>query len=279
MDLLGWRREGAMKFGVCVNLLNGGTATGVNFAERIAELGYDYIELPLGEMMPLNRSEFEGIKYKLSEAGIACYACNNFIKKGLKLVGPDVDTKAVQEYCVKAIQRANELRVARIGFGSPWAKGIPEGFPRGEAWNQMVELCRYLGPVAKEYGIIITLEHNNQSETNHLNWLWEVNKLAEEVDHPNIQLLVDYYHIGIEREPIEHVVRYGDKIKHVHFAKILGRGYPHRIEEDDKYLEFIHALNQIGYDGGLSIEAYSTQFEADGAATLQFFKQYFNRER
>lgn len=264
-----------MKFGVCVNLLEPG-GTGISFAKDISRFGYDYIELPLGEMLQRDEAELLKIRETLKELDLKCLACNNFMKRDLKLVGPDVDRAAIASYCERALQYAATLGATRVGLGSPWAKSIPDGFSREKAWEQMLELCcTTLGPLGEKYGITVALEHNNKTETNHLNYLWEIHQLVEEVSHPNIKTLTDYYHLCIEDEPMEGVVRAGANIRHIHFAKIDGRRYPKRLDEDDRYAAFIDAVRQIGYDDCVSIEAYSEDFQTDGAAALQFFRENF----
>lgn len=265
-----------MKFGVCVNMLkNTPTDTGIGFVEKIAEFGYDYIELPLYEIMMLSEAEFDGLKARLKSARIPCRVCNNFFPKNLKLTGPDVDHKSVRKYYTAAIKRASLLGVKFIVFGSPWAKAVPVGFSKNEAYQQLVELNKEIASVAAKYNIVIALEHNNKAETNILNQLHEVGKLAECVNHPNIKVLVDYFHIAAENEPILNVVHYGANIVHTHFARYEGRRYPKDMSEDKNYQTFINALKRIHYDGGVSIEAYSDDFDLDALATLKFFKENF----
>lgn len=52
--------------------------TGIEFLGKIAELGYDYVELPLAEMTALLDEEFEEIKKTVERSGIRCETCNNF---------------------------------------------------------------------------------------------------------------------------------------------------------------------------------------------------------
>lgn len=264
-----------MRFGVCVNLLPRSSPSGIEFASHIAQMGYDYIELPLGPLMELDDHEVQTVGRILNETGLPCWSCNDFIRKGMKLVGPDADPPAIRDYCVRALDRAALLGAGRVVLGSPWAKAVPEGFSRTQAWEQMLALCRFLGPEAQARGLTVVVEHNNRTETNFLNQLWEVDQLVQEADHPHLRAVVDYFHICTEDEPMDHITACGPRLSHVHFAKIHGRTYPCQLEEDDRYLPFLQALHQIGYDGGVSIEAHSPQFLSDGPAALSFFRRYF----
>ena len=265
-----------MKFGVCVNLLKKTPKdTGLDFARKIVEFGYDYIELPLGELMMLSETEFDVFKNRVKAIGIQCYACNNFFPKDLKLTGPDVNHEAIRKYYIAALKRASALGVQYVVFGSPLSKAVPSGFSKDEAYQQLVKLNKEIGPVAAENNIVIALEHNNYTETNILNQLHEVGKLAENLNHPNIKVLVDYFHIATEKESITNIIRYGYNIVHTHFARYEGRSYSKDMSEDKYYLPYINALKEIHYEGGVSIEAYSDDFNLDAPATLKFFKENF----
>lgn len=245
------------------------------FSNEISKIGYDYIELPLSELMLLDEADFQTVANTVRNSDLKCHVCNNFIKKGLKLVGPDAALAPSLTYCKSALSRAEQLGAGIVVLGSPWAKNIPEAFSRETAHDQMLAFCQALGPIAASHNITVVLEHNNKTETNYLNQLWEVNALAEETNHPNIKILVDYYHLCIEDEPIEHVERFAHNIRHIHFAKIEGRRYPVCLDEDCRYQRFIAALHNGGYDGSISMEAFSSDFQTDGRAALKFFKDNF----
>jgi sugar phosphate isomerase/epimerase len=76
----------------------------------------------------------------------------------------------------------------------------------------------------------------------------------------------------IENEDPEIVRTAKDHIVHLHFANPAGRRWPHSPDEDPVYAKFFQILKDINYQGGLSIEGNGT-FEADGAASLAFFKE------
>ena len=84
-------------------------------------------------------------------------------------------------------------------------------------------------------------------------------------------MLADYYHLALEREPIEHVAKVAKSIRHVHFSIPNGRGYPH--EADDHFAAFCRQLTESGYDDRMSVEAYSQDFERDAEATLTLMKR------
>jgi sugar phosphate isomerase/epimerase len=62
-----------------------------------------------------------------------------------------------------------------------------------KAWEQLADTCLILGREASKYDITIVIEPLNKSETNIINSVAEGYKLAQQVNHPNVKLLADFY--------------------------------------------------------------------------------------
>jgi D-psicose/D-tagatose/L-ribulose 3-epimerase len=263
-----------VKFGCCLNMVaTGSDGTGIEKLEKLAELGYDYVELPLAELMALTREEFDEVKKKVKRSGICCETCNNFFPSTIHLTGTDVHMQEVMVYVDKALGRAGELGARYVVFGSGKAKGVPEGFPIEEGYLQVTELLKQVSPLAEKHGIMIVIEPLRKQECNLINTFEEGCLLAAAVAVPNVKVLVDFYHMAVEREPVEHLLMMGkENLRHVHFANPIGRAYPNQDDEAD-YKPFFDALKVIGYDERISCEAYAKDFETEAKKTLAFFKQ------
>ena len=95
--------------------------------------------------------------------------------------------------------------------------------------------------------------------------------LESDVNHPNVKLLSDYFHVIANHDNIEDIRAIGE-FGHIHIAAGKGRLYP-LSEEGEQYREFIGALKAAGYDGRISIEGKTTEIEKDGAAALALLKK------
>ena len=265
-----------MKFGCCLNMIaSTSDGIGLEFIEKLAEIGFDYAELPLAEMMALSDDDFSKLKERVKKSGIACETCNNFFQKTVRLTGKDVDMETVMQYVEKALSRAQELHIERLVFGSGGAKNVPDGFPMEEGYKQVVELLKKINPIAKEKRITIVIEPLRKVECNLINTFEEGCQLAKDVDGDNVKVLVDFYHLTEEKEPVEHLLKYGKEyLQHVHFAYPKDRIYPSDINEAD-YRPFIKALKEIEYDLRISCEAYTDNFEESATLALAFLKKYF----
>ena len=128
---------------------------------------------------------------------------------------------------------------------------------RGRAHS--VETIAWLADEAAASGITIGLEFCNRYETNVLNTTAQTLAFIEEVGRDNVVAHLDTYHMNIEetsfREPVLEAAAAG-RLGYVHVGEShrgqLGTGtVPWR--------EFFGALHEVGYDGTITFESFSSQ--------------------
>ena len=261
-----------MRIGFCTNLINTqADGTGSQFLKKGKEAGFDYVELPLAETVALNDADYHSLKEELTVSGLKCEACNNFFPPDIRLTGNDTDQQIIEDYITKAFRRAADLGVKVIAFGSPRSKNIPEGFPMGKAWIQMVELLRFMDPLVKEKAITIAIEPISKGESNFISTAAEGLRLVKDADRDNIRLLIDYYHLALEKEDPEIIREAAPYLTHIHFADPEDRAYPQVLKGE--YVTFVKFLKQIGYDGLISIEALSKNFDHDAKPAVEVMRQ------
>jgi D-psicose/D-tagatose/L-ribulose 3-epimerase len=268
-----------MRFGCCGNLAVPGQI-GLEIIEPAARFGFDYVELPLARLTALSEEEFQEVKKRVAASGIRCESCNDCFPAELRLTGPQADMGQIEAYLRKAFARAEELGVQIVVFGSGGAKTAPEGFPLDQAFEQVVAVGKLMAPLAKEHGIVIAIEPLRKPECNLINSFREGVELARRIDHENMKVLMDMYHMTWEKESPDIMREYGKEfLRHIHFANPkLGakdeRTYPAALDEWD-YQPFIDAVKACGYDGRISLEAYCSDFEEQAPKALQFLRENF----
>jgi D-psicose/D-tagatose/L-ribulose 3-epimerase len=261
-----------MKIGCCTNMLAAQPdGTGIEYIEKLKEIGYDYIELPLAQIAELSGGEFSVLKLRVNTTGLRCEVCNNFFPSQIRLTGSEVNYQIIESYLEAALERACQLGVKIIVFGSSGAKNVPEGFPVDRAWEQLVVLLRYISDKINTCGITIAIEPLNKLESNIINTSEEGLRLAKEVDKENIKLLVDYYHMAAEKEDVKCLLNAGDFVRHIHFASPALRVFPSETDIDD-YTPFLNGLKEIGYNDRISVEAYTKDFCKDSKKALALLK-------
>lgn len=249
-----------MKVGCCVSMVS--EQRGGSGSERIPALaaaGYDYVEMPLAQMMELADEEFDLLAENVGRSGIPCEACNNFFPPTIRLTGSDVNIRLVEEYIDKALDRSHRLGAKIIVFGSSGAKNVPAGFDHRKAWEQIVDVLRVIDEQIGERDITVAIEPLCKRESNIVNNAREGWMLATQVDRRHIMLLIDYYHLTVEGEDQSIIAQVSGYLRHLHVANPQGRLFP-KPGDDADYRTFFHHLRHAGYDGRVSIEAYTENF-------------------
>lgn len=68
-----------MKLGCCLNMLGDkNDAVGRRYIGTLKEAGYDYMELPLAQIMELSETSFSELAEEAEKTGLPCECCNNF---------------------------------------------------------------------------------------------------------------------------------------------------------------------------------------------------------
>ncbi len=260
-----------MRFGCCGSMISPSTdPIGIETVETLAEIGFDYIELSLADLAALPEGEFGHLARRLGRSGIRCEACNNFFPRTIRLTGAEARLDAALRYTRRALERADRLGARVVVFGSAGAKNVPEGFPRSTAWSQIVGLLEHLGPMAAQHNLTVAIEPINHLESNIVNLAAEGLRLARQVQHPNVQLLIDYYHLSIEQESPDIIREAGTAIRHLHVAGIEGRRFP--AEMTPSCSRFFQRIREVQYPGRCSIEAFTHDFPADARKALRLLR-------
>ena len=266
-----------MRFGICGSMVaSQPDGTGIEIVEQVREIGYDYIELSLAHVAALPDDAFNTLRKRLQASGLACEACNNFFPRAVRLTGPEVDWSQVRQYIQLAVRRAASLGVQVIVFGSSAAKNVPEGYPTYRAWQQIVTALHLAADEAGPKGIVIAIEPLNRQESNIVNSVAEGLALMQRVKRDEVQMLADYYHMAFEGEDLSILRQTGPALRHVHFARVAGRTYPHEVEPD--FQVFFNELKANGYTGRVSVEGFSNDFYRDAVAALAVVRRLAQAE-
>ena len=239
-----------MKIGICV-----GVQEAPEMIRLAAELGYDYVELPLAPVMELDDEGFSRIKQILADERIDCECMNVFIPAAVRLTGADADEAKIREYANGALARAHDIGAGIVVLGSGGARNIPEGFSREKAFEQLARALVVISGAAAKFGITIAIEPLNRGETNVIHNLGDADKLMKATGRANIKVLLDYYHFMLESDSpdtLRRMLREG-KIVHSHFAEPVERAYPKTVKPE--YAAIFDLLRSEGYDARCSIEA------------------------
>ncbi|PYQ09057.1 MAG: sugar phosphate isomerase [Acidobacteria bacterium] len=244
--------------------------------KTVAGCGYDYLEPALSKAVALSPKALAAARQDVQASGLRVETMNWFLPgSDIKLTGPTVDREQVRAYLEKSLALAESFGAKVIVFGSPAARTVPDGFPREKAWAQLVDFLRLAGQVieTRGYGMVIGIEALRKPETNIVNSVAEALRLAREVRHPRVKLIVDFYHLAFENEDPDVVLQAGDRVAHVQIADPAQRSFPKDDPAEPRYRRFFDNLRKIGYRGRISVEAESKDLAGDCGPALQFLKR------
>jgi sugar phosphate isomerase/epimerase len=248
----------------------------LNEIETAKSIGFDYVELRTSEIAALSAEEFEKLAEKLKRLELPSPVMYLFIPGSIKLTGPNIDKRRQMEYVTRALDRVSRLGARVITFGSGAARQVPEGFSKREAFNQLVEFCKRLGPEARARKLTIAIEPQRRQECNIINSVAEALDLVSAVSDPAIQLMVDFYHLSEEKEDATVILRARLHIRHLHIANPVGRVVPLNRSEYD-YGPFFENLKRIGYEGRISVETGGQELTQTAAQSITFLRSAFSR--
>ncbi len=232
-------------FGVCCDLGN---------VPDLKDAGFDFWEGGVwGAFKPENdETWWAEQRKKLTAAALPIRSCNGFLPGKFRLTGPKASFDAPLAYAAKACQRADEVGLKTIVFGSGGARNAPEGYPIDKAVAEFTEFCKRLADKIQKNNVTIVLEPLQPKEANLLNFVSQGIEIVDKIGSPRIQCLADIFHMMQGGENADSIVKAGSRLKHTHIAEVKTRQYPGK--DKCNFLPYFAALKKIGYCGGISCE-------------------------
>ena len=246
-----------------------GICTGQANAAALQAAGADFVEENVQSFLLPEQPDFS-----FQPAALPVRRANCFLPAALKCVGPVVDMARLLRYASVAFQRAHQAGIDIIVFGSGGARQIPDGLSKSIAEQQFAMLLRELGPLAANQGVAVVIEPLNRMECNFINSVPEAAALVAACNHPNIQLLADFYHMLRDDQSPDDIRRHGARLRHVHLAEQANRTPP-GVAGDD-FRPFLKALAQVNYRGAISIEANWGDLPAEAGHAVAELRRQIN---
>ena len=230
--------------------------------DKIKSGGFDGAEIAL-----FDPAEFDGpgIRRVFAQAGLGLTVCSVMSKEN----NPVSESAVVRQKALDHL-RASVAAVAEAGAeilaGPLYAPlgELPGRRRNSDEWKRAVELYQTLGPALDAHGVTIALEPLNRFETYFLNTAVDAAEFCRQVSHPRVGVLFDTFHANIEEKSIADGYRtVGPHLKHVHTCE-NDRGTPGTGHVD--WTGVFQALNDVNYDGWLTIESFGSAIVEIAAA-------------
>ncbi len=221
--------------------------------ENIKEIGYEGIEIPLGDG---DVKHYTNLHKNISNLGLAC-TCVTSLVEDSNIASPDATIRqAGLDHIKWAIDIAVALNAKVITgpFHSAFAyfTGVPPTLDE-KKWS--IEYLQLAGEYAAQAGIQLAPEALNRFECYLINTMADMKAHLDQVNHPNVGAIYDTHHANIEeKSQREAILTIQPYLNHVHISE-NDRGTPGKGQIN--WSEVFTALKEVNYDGWVTIEAFS----------------------
>ncbi len=244
--------------------------------KKAKELGYDAIEVHTREIADL---DFEAISKTTQQCGVSIAmivtgrlnteGCGSLIDDRPYVV--DATILGMKKY----IDMAAKVN-ADIVIG--WVKGkVPPGGNYKKYIDRLAGNLKILEKYGVEKNVKLHLEVINHYEVNIFTTAQETVDFIERYDLKNCYVHLDTFHMGIEEtHPIKAIQLCKGKLGYMHLADNTRR-YPGSGQFE--FHKILKALDEIGYDGYLSIECFPyPDGETAAIRSIHYLKELFSED-
>jgi sugar phosphate isomerase/epimerase len=195
--------------------------------------------------------------------------------EGLHLTAPDAGVRqSSAEYLKALVHFCGDLGGTVMVFGSPKQRSLVPPTTRAEAWERAKEVFAAAGHTCRERGVTLTIEALGPKETDFINTLDESTRMADEIDHPSIGVMLDMKAMSTMPDGIIGTTRrFGGRARHFHVNQPNGKGVGMPTAPDDPphpdLPATLAALVETGYRGWVSCEPFDYNPDPDTIAQKQ----------
>ena len=230
----------------------------------VGDAGYEGIEVAaftlvkegVQEISPARRKEMVST---MKDAGIECTGLHWLLApppRGLHITTPDaaVRRKTIA-YLDELIDFCGDLGGHYMIFGSPKQRNT-RGTSIEEANKYFAEGLARVADHAQQRDVMILIEHLGSGATDVVNTLAEALEVVKDVNHPAVQIMLDFHNTDDETEPFDVLLKkYYEYIHYIHVQEMDGKHLGTGTAVDD-YVKSFQTLKDLGYDGWISLEVF-----------------------
>ncbi len=237
------------------------TGDTLDLVDRVRELGFDAIDVGLGEVPP----PFDPavLRRRLAATGLhATLATSLNAQRDITSEEPSIRQTGIT-FLTNAVRLCGEVGAA--GLIGPIhselrRQRLDPPATREERWKRCVDGLAAVAREAEATGVTVAVEVLNRFENDFLTTTADGVRLCKAIGNPRLGLLLDTFHMNIEERNLGDAIRSAaGHITHFHTCE-NDRGAPGTGHIN--WTEIRDALRQVGYDGTCTIESYNPDIPA-----------------
>lgn len=246
-----------MRFGINTFLFTSPfTTDSVKLFPKFKKWGFETVEIPVEDPSHIDPAK---VKAALDKNGLVCGSVCACMGPDRDLRGTPEQQKTGLEYMMRLIDQMVVLDCPSLIGPVYSAVGRADAVEPAEykkQWATVVGHLKTLAKYAQSKGRQVCLEPLNRFETDFINTCDQGLKMLKAVGNPALRLHLDTFHMNIEeKNQGDSLRKAGKTLGHFH-ACGSDRGTPGKDHIDWKSI--VKALKDIGYDGDVVIESFTT---------------------
>jgi sugar phosphate isomerase/epimerase len=233
-----------------------------------ADLGFDGVEIApftiaehVADIPPDRRRQ---IVKAAADAGVEIVGLHwLFVSpKGLHLTTPDASVRQKSiDYLRHLADFCGDVGGKVMIFGSPKQRNVEPPTTFADAWRWAGEVFLAAADTFAARGVTLCFEALAPAETNFINTLDESTRLADEIGHPNVDVMIDCKAMSSMPDGVVGTIRrFGRRAKHFHANEAGGKGVGMPIGPGEPpaidFAATFKTLIETGYDRWISVEPF-----------------------
>ena len=246
-----------MRFGINTFLFTSPfTTESTKLFKKFKEWGFETVEIPIEDPSHIDPAK---VKAAADKAGLAIGSVCACMGPGRDFRGSEEEQKTAMEYCKAIAEQAAALGCPRVIGPIYSVVGLTGAHDDAEKKQQFETVVKNLKPLAAHaaaQGVELCIEPLNRFETDFLNTVDQGLKLVKAVGAKNVKLHLDTFHMNIEEKNQPEAIRKAGRLLGHFHACGTDRGTPGN--DSLQWKPIVQALKEVGYDGDIVIESFTT---------------------
>lgn len=225
------------------------------YAKKVANLGFDVLEISAGDLVNMSDAEIEKLKATAKDVNIEITSNLGPPKdKDVASTDPAVRQAGI-DFLTDILKGMGKLGSRQlIGVLHTYWPNDFQDLDKEAIWARGVESMKIVSKRAGDLGITLALEVVNRFESHILNTAAEAVQFCKDVGDPACKILLDTFHMNIEEDDFADAIRTaGPLLAHLHVGegnrKPPGQGQM-------PWKKIGAALHEIGFDSYVVMEPF-----------------------
>jgi D-psicose/D-tagatose/L-ribulose 3-epimerase len=231
--------------------------------ERVTQandLGFDILEMHCDALLDWNSDERARLRSHAEECDVELTFDTTLTADADVSAHDDSVRERGADRLTEAIKLVDEMGGQYLGgvnYGA-WNPEFDGGLEEKAArTDRAVEAWHDVAGLAKAHDVICSVEAVNRFEQFMLNTAAEARSFVNRVDSPNVQIMLDTFHMNIEEDDVAAAIETaGDRLGHFHVGENNRR--PPQDRGNVPWADIGEALRAIDYDGPIVMEPFMT---------------------